>query len=250
MKITSTTPPVPALLRGLSVMRLLSAEGPLALEAVATRLALPSSSTFRLLETLRSLGYAERDSARRYRLIWTFRAGEGASAAFTARLATRMEQLAETLGVTIEWYEAVPAGMELRSQRLPTRAEVRVLARPGFVRLWNTEFDAVARLGHVFAPQAPALRARLTLFKRDGMTSRLPLVEARVLAAAARAARTASDTAFNSNGVRRAGAALLLPDGSLAGLLVAASSITFDPKAPSPARIVAALRAACTALAP
>ena len=250
MKTESATPPVPALLRGLSVMRLLATEGPLAMEAVSARLSFPRSSTFRLLETLRSLGYAERDTARRYRLVWNFRPGEGASAAFAARLAARMERLAEALGVTIEWYEASPGGLELRNQRMPVRAEVRVLARPGFIRRWNTELDSVARLGHAFSPHAPALKPRLSLFKRDGFASKLTLREARELASVARKTRTASDTAFNSNGVRRAAAAMLLPGGVLAGILVAASSITFDPKAPSPARIVAALRDACAELVP
>ena len=53
MKISRPASLVPALARGLEIMRLLAAEGPLAMEAVATRLSLPRSSTFRLLETLR-----------------------------------------------------------------------------------------------------------------------------------------------------------------------------------------------------
>lgn len=248
MKTVITTPPVPALVRGLAVMRLIDAEGPLTMETVADRLALPRSSAFRLLETLRALGYAERDPARRYRLVWTLRAGEGASAAFNTRLAAVMEQLADSLGVTLEWYEPSSQGMELRLQRLPSHAEVRVLARPGFVRYWNTEFDSVARIGHAFSPVAPALKSGLTVFKRDGHVSRITLREARDLAATALKTRTASDACFNKNGVRRSASVLLLPGGVPAGILVAAFSLTFDPAAPSPSRIVSTLRQACAEL--
>jgi DNA-binding IclR family transcriptional regulator len=245
METLSPTPTVPALARGLSAMRLLADEGPLAMEAVASRLALPRSSVFRLLETLRSLGYAERDPSRRYRLVWSFHPGEGASAAFAARLNACMERLADSLGVTIEWYEATERGLELRRQRLPVRGEVRVAARPGFIRLWNTEFDAVARLGHAFSPTAPSLKSGLHLWKRDGHASKIPLREARELTAAALKTRTAADTFFNHNGVRRAGSAVLLPGGLPAGFLIAAASLTFAPDAPTPARIVSALRSAC-----
>src|SRR5690606_8873580 len=246
MKMTATptpaTPAVPAFTRGLSVMRLLADRGPLAMEAVATSLSLPHSSAFRLLETLRTLGYAERDPARRYRLVWSFGPGEDASAAFTARLVASMERLADALGVTIEWYEPSDRGMELRRQCRPSHAEVRVFARPGFVRTWNTELDAVARLGHAFAPRAPALKAGVHVGVRDGHTARIALREARALLAAARRRDTATDTIFNTNGVRRAAAVVRSPGGEFAGILAAAACISFDPKAPTPVRIVAALR--------
>ncbi len=239
-KPRSAASAVPAFARGLSAMRLLADEGPLAMEAVASRLSLPRSSTFRLLETLRVLGYAERDPAKRYRLTWSFRPDE--ISAFAPRLSSAMKRLADALGVTIEWYESSARGMELRLQHFPTRAEVLVQARPGFVREWNAELDAVARLGHALVPSAPALKAGVHHYIRDGQKSRLPLREARALLAAARQHESASDTAFNPFGVRRAAVAVRLPGGVLAGLLVAASSLTFDPKAPTPARLVAALR--------
>jgi DNA-binding IclR family transcriptional regulator len=228
-------------------MRLLASEGPLAMEAVAVRLCLPRSSTFRLLETLRALGHAERDSARRYRLTWSFRPDE--SGAFVPRLSAAMRQLAESLGVTIEWYEPSARGMELRLQQLPSRAEVLVQARPGFVREWNTEFDAVARLGHALVPSAPALQAGIHHFARDGQRTRLPLRDARTLLVAAREHESASDTTFNSFGVRRAAVAVRLPGNVFAGLLVAASSLTFSPKAPTPAQLVSALRGAGVTIA-
>jgi len=248
MKTSRSASLVPALARGLEIMRLLAAEGPLAMEAVATRLSLPRSSTFRLLETLRALGCAERDAARRYRLLWSLDSGEGSSASFAARLASHMERLAESLGSTVEWYEPAAPGMELRQQRHPVHAEVRVMARPGFVRRWNTEFDAVSRVGHAFAPQAPALAPGLTHFRRDGISARLPLREARNLLAAVRKTRAASDTAFNTNGVRRFAAAVVLPGGGFAGSLSVASALSFSPSAPTPAAIVSALRAACADL--
>ncbi len=248
MEMTLPVTAVPALARGLAAMRLLSAEGPLAMEAVASRLSLPRSSAFRLLETLRTLGYAERDPARRYRLIWSFQPGEGVAAAFSARLDSCMERLADSLGVTLEWYEASERGLELRRQRLPVRGEVRVAARPGFVREWNTQLDAVARLGHAFSPKAPVLRSGLVAYTRDGRLSKIPLREARALVASARKSRSATDVPFNQNGVRRCGSVVLLPGDVSAGFLVAAASITFDPDAPAPARLAAALREACGAL--
>ncbi len=248
METTRKTPIVPALSRGLTIMRLLGTEGPLAMETVAARLKLPRSSTFRLLETLLALGYAERDASRRYRLVWSLQPNQGHSANLGRRIEAGMKTLAENIGVTIEWYEPSERGLEMRRQQLPSRSEVHVQARPGFVRLWNDELDPVARIGHAFAPGAPAPRPRLKIFKRDGVVSRLTLDETRKLIAKDRKAGGAHDAAFNTNGVRRVAVPLLLPDGQFAGILAAASSISFDPKAPTPARILAALRAACSEL--
>ncbi len=75
------------------------------MEAVAAKLSIPRSSAFRLLETLGALGYAEKDLARRYRLTWSFQPGAGAATDFRTRLGAQMEHLAESLGVTLEWYE-------------------------------------------------------------------------------------------------------------------------------------------------
>lgn len=249
MKSNPSTALVPAFARGLALLRLLAEKGPLAMEAVAKDLALPRTTAFRLLETLRVLGHAERDPARRYRLIWSFRPMADTQAAFETQLPTTMTRLAGALGVTIEWYEPAAIGLVLLRQQRPTEGEVHVAARPGFVRDWQSELDAVARLGHAFADGSPSLKPGGRFFRRNGVASRLTLAEARTLVANAKRTGTTADSAFNTNGVRRAAVAVCRPDGHFAGVLAAAASLNFDPRAPRPVRLLNELRLAREALA-
>jgi hypothetical protein len=56
--------------------------------------------------------------------------------------------------------------------------------KPGFLRPWNTEFEAVARLGHAFAPQAPSLHSP-GHYVSDGVFKKLSAGKASLLLAEA-----------------------------------------------------------------
>lgn len=221
----------PALSRGLAVLLALEEGEPRALEDLTRALALPKASVFRLLETLQEIGLVQKTADKRYEALCALRPLRDQREVFRRRMSGKLPGLCAALSVTIEWYEPSAEGMVLIDQSIP-EAEVRVQARPGFVRQWGGEFDAVARLGYAFDPAAPppvGLRGHV----RDGVLEALSAGMARRMRETARKEGTARDDFLNSNGVRRQ--ALAVFDGAVfRGVLAAAEAARFPRAARGP----------------
>ena len=230
----------PALNRGLAVLAVLGAGSPLSLEALASRLKLPKASVFRLLGTLQQIGLVRKTPEKSYEALCVLRPLADARSLYRERVEKLLPEICRATGWTAEWYEPSALGMELIAQANPDR-EVRVQARPGFVRRWGEEFDAVARLGCAFAAEAPGLTG-LHGYVSNGVIEKIPKKRAEEMRNEARRQGWASDTPFNSNGVRRSAIAAL-EDGTFRGVLTLAEAYHFS--APEKAdRFLNELRAA------
>lgn len=217
--------PAPALSRGLEILRTLSGEAPLSLEELTGRLKYPKASAFRLLATLQNLGLVRRREDRRYEPLWTLRPLHAPAADRRQRLLDRLPALAAELKATVEWYEPSAAGMVLMRQEV-SEGELRVQARPGFLRAWDGEADATMMLGHAFYPEAPSLPARLPAYIADGAWSSISRREVKKRIDAAAAAGVAVDAFFNENSVRRTAASVMAGEAFL-GVLGVASIYRF-----------------------
>lgn len=227
--------PAPALNRGLAVLAALGEQGPLSLENLAGSLRLPKASVFRLLDTLRQVGMVRKNPDKSYEPLWRLQPLGDARTGYRDAVITRMDALCAATARTVEWYEPCAEGMRLIHQVNPD-TELRVQAQPGFLRRWNVEFEAVARLAHAFAVEAPAVSAT-SLYVSHGVLKTLTTAKVRALLAEARKTRTAHDTAYNTNGVRRYAAAAVGP-GGLTGILAIAECHRFGVSRPRPALLL------------
>lgn len=227
--------PAPALSRGLAILAALGEQGPLSLESLAGSLRLPKASVFRLLETLRRIGMVRKNSDKTYAPLHRLQPLADARTGYRDAVIARMAALCASTGCTAEWYEPCAEGMRLVHQVNPD-TELRVQARPGFLRAWRVEFEAVARLGHAFAAEAPAVSAT-SMYVAHGELKPLPAAKVRALLADARKIRAAQDTAYNTNGVRRHAVAAVGPDG-LVGVLAIAECHRFGANRPRPSAIL------------
>ncbi|MFH1497286.1 MAG: helix-turn-helix domain-containing protein [Verrucomicrobiota bacterium] len=223
--------PAPALSRGLAVLATLDAKGPLSLETLAGSLRLPKASVFRLLETLRIAGMVRKNPDKTYAPLWRLQPLQSGRTHYRDAVIARMDALCAATACTIEWYEPCAEGMRLVHQVNPD-TELRVQARPGFLRNWRVEFEAVTRLAHAFAAEAPAVSGT-SMYAAHGVLKPLPAAKVRALLADARATRAAQDTAYNTNGVRRHAVAATGPDG-LTGILALAECHRFGAHRPRP----------------
>lgn len=214
----------PALARGLAVLVALGTQS-LALEALAAKLKLPKASVFRLLGALQEIGLVRKTPEKCYEALCVLRLLADEQSLFRERVARKLPEVCRKAGATIEWYEPTAGGMRLVSQAHPD-TEVRVQAQPGFVRKWGEEFDAVARLGYAFDPQAPAL-GQLYGYAGDGVQETIPGKKAQALLAEATREEVAADIHFNTNGVRRCAAAIL-EEGKFRGVLALAEAFHFS----------------------
>jgi DNA-binding IclR family transcriptional regulator len=219
--------PAPALNRGLGVLALLGREAPLTLEALGTRLDLPRGSLFRLLETLVAAGLVRKTPEKLYEPRWMLAPLAEGTTPFRQRIAGRLPELARETGCTAEWYEPCAEGMSLVLQEHP-ETETRVVVKPGYLRLWGVEFEAVTRLGYAFAPQAPRLEP-MPLYTANGVKGIPSLRELDALLERDRAAGQAHDACFNTNGVRRHAAAALR-EGSFLGVVALAETVSFPAR--------------------
>lgn len=229
--------PAPALSRGLAVLAMLGEGRPASLEEISGRLRLPKASALRFLSTLQALGLLRKNPDKTYEAMFVLRPIVDPAARFLAGLEDLMGRLCQETGCTVEWYEPSASGCTLKRQVHPD-CEVRVQARPGFVRKWEPEFEAVIRLGYAFIPGAPAI-GRTKRYVTDGQLRNLSKKEVENLLTDARTSRTAIDTAFNNNGVRRAAAAVI-PGGIFSGILAIAEVHRFGPenRNPDPLRLL------------
>lgn len=215
----------PALNRGLAVLAALDGHSPLSLESLCSKLHLPKASVFRLLGTLQEIGMVRKTPEKTYEALCVLRPLANASSLFRERVENRMAGLCKNTGCTVEWYEPTADGMKLVEQVNP-EVELRVQAKPGFLRKWKGEFDAVARLGYAFDPQAPLLES-LQTYVSNGVLKNISPKSARALLNEARQSHCAADLHYNTNGVRRFAAAAL-ENGQFRGVLALAEAVHFS----------------------
>lgn len=227
MKLTTTPTSAPALTRGLAVLRLLEDGAVRSLEEVARKLRLPKASALRLLRVLEREELVGRGADKRYGARWALRPLD-AEQAWLERVHGTLPKLARLTGCTAEWYEPSAGGMVLRQHADPLEAEVRVQVRPGFLRAWGSELEAVAKLGYAFAEIAPPPVKGLTHYPTNGEQARLPLPQSRRLIQQAKASAQAADAHFNSNGIRRVATAVIADDGAFRGVLAVAEPFHFN----------------------
>lgn len=215
----------PALTRGLAIFAVLGAESPLSLEVLAAKLNLPKASVFRLLVALQDIGLVRKTPEKSYEALGVLRLLADERSLWRARIEKVLPEICQSAGATAEWYEPCGEGMRLVSQTHP-ETEVRVQARPGFIRHWGEEFDAVARLGYAFDPQAPETED-LYWYVSDGEREEIRRKVVHSLLAEARAEAAAADPHFNTNGVRRCAVAVM-EGGKFHGVLALAEAFQFS----------------------
>lgn len=215
----------PALARGLAVLTALGVRSPLSLEALSADLSLPKASVFRLLGALQEIGLVRKNPEKGYEALCVLRALADEPSQYRERVERKLPEICRAAGATAEWYEPAREGMRLVSQNLPD-TEVRVQARPGFIRRWSEEFDAVARLGYAFDPQAPAPE-RLRQYVSDGVKEKISKKDALSCVAEARNENAASDLHYNTNGVRRCAVAAV-ENGVFRGVIALAEAFHFS----------------------
>jgi Transcriptional regulator len=223
----------PALTRGLEIVRLLAEENPLSLERIAASLSIPKASALRLLNTLQDMGILLRRSDKRYEALWKLAPVQSHLDSFRSQLEPRMQALTMETGSTVEWYEPKADGMQLILQKNPEK-ELCVIARPGFLRDWHTEFEAVIRLGHAFADQAPTLESS-EYYSQNGLLEAVDTPFIQQAIQSIKAEPSTYDSAFNTNGVRRFAVAAFAPEtNQFLGVLAIAEVYHFteqaDPK--------------------
>lgn len=223
--------PAPALNRGLAILRMLGERSPLSLEYLSSHLKLPKASVFRLLDTLEKTGTVRKTAEKLYEPLWALQPLESDPLAFRHQIERRIKALPAETNCSAEWYEPTPEGMKLVLQELP-HTELCVKAKPGFLRDWDTEFEAVARLGQAFAKEAQPL-SHSKLYARNGELQKISTRKIRALTEEARRTSVAYDEAFNNNGVRRfAAAAIDERTGNFLGVLALAEAYRFSDLPP------------------
>jgi DNA-binding IclR family transcriptional regulator len=216
----------PALNRGLAVLSVLTQASPLSLDSVSEKLRLPKPSVYRLLSTLQRIGAVKKRSDKQYEPLWGLQSLIDVHLSFRERLHEPMVALCNKTMCTIEWYEVSARGMKLVQQEHPD-SELYVQARPGFLRAWGRELDAVARLGYAFAEEAPKLVSLFEVYVSNGVYKKsLSKKEAEKRIQEAKNERSAYDVIYNLNGVRRYAVPVLM-DESFLGVLALAEGYHF-----------------------
>ncbi|QYY36367.1 helix-turn-helix domain-containing protein [Ruficoccus sp. ZRK36] len=219
----------PALNRGLGILAALAQSAPQSLEALASSLKLPKASVFRLLGALETVGMIRKTAQKTYEPLWSLQPAADARTLLRHRLEPRMAELCASTGCTIEWYEPDAEGMRLILQKNP-ESELCVKARPGFIRHWGEQIEAVARLGYAFYQKAPE-PGSMQLFVKNGESEVLSLKKVTALIEAARRENTAADLPYNDNGVRRFAVAVHDPEsGDFLGVLSLAEAYHFTER--------------------
>ena len=146
--VTNKTYPAPALGRGIEVFLLLQKESGLSLEQIAEYTKYPKSSVLRMLATLQQLKLIERHPVTRLYAV-TQRLATIKDNSLNKKVSIELERLCAIFQKTVEWYEYNGKTLELVDRQEPERA-INLLAKIGFERRLDDEFDCLARLGLAF----------------------------------------------------------------------------------------------------
>jgi DNA-binding IclR family transcriptional regulator len=213
----------PALERGIQILRLLEHGDAKSLDFIASSTGIPKASAIRLLQTLADADLVGRTPDRTYRArARLVPLGNGRSE-FVRRVAEALGELARQTRQTAEWYVPSEQGMVLVQRREPEAQQVHVVARIGFVRGWYGELDAVSAAANAFAGRDLGACTGFWVYDENGEHRALSAREARERVDEALGEGMSRDRTYNTNGVRRAAAAVVR-DGALAGVLALAGS--------------------------
>ncbi|HAU37052.1 MAG TPA: hypothetical protein DCX07_04975 [Phycisphaerales bacterium] len=238
MKSSAPSSGAPALTRGIAVLRLLGDGRARTLEEIARATRWPKSSLLRLCRDLTALGLLARDRASRAysaraRIVPLHAGGE-----LSSELDAALDRLVETTSRTAEWYVPSEAGMVIVRRAEPQAAEVRVIARVGFVRAWRGELDAVAALAAAWFRPPERSTAGYWTYLRPGVRGSLPARSAAGKIASARETGFVADEVVNPHGVRRQ-AGVVIRAGRPVGVLALAEHVGPRGRASDPAVRVA-----------
>lgn len=215
----------PALSRGLVVLGLLGDGRSRTLEDIARATKLPKSSLLRLLETLAEMNLVARDdAAKQYRALARL-VPAGPEPSLDAVLPVVLERLARATRQTAEWYVPAREGMVLVRRAEAVGIETAVRASVGFNRAWVGELEAVCCVGWAFFRDEEPSGSGFWAYVADGKRHNLTSAQAQQRIAEARQAQHLADTAYNSNGVRRA-ACVVLRSGKPVGVLAVAEHLS------------------------
>lgn len=222
----------PALERGLRLLQLLEGKLPMTLDQISREINTPKASTLRLLSTMEQMEIVRKNPDKHYQALYRLQPLQSPLEQFRDTLSTKMGTLVESTGCTVEWYEPTSEGMQLIQQTNPD-TELCVQARPGYLRNWHTEFEAVICLGYAFAPQAPSIQ-KSHRYTANGILKPINRTDIQKRIRAAKSEQTAYDLPFNTNGVRRfAAAAFDAEHSTFLGVLAVAEVYHFsNPQKP------------------
>ncbi len=210
----------PALARGLAVLERLQRNRCISLDELSLQENIPKASLLRLLKTLEATGYVHQAPDKTWASdVQIVRAGGTGCLQHIPRI---LERLAEETELTAEWYLPSEHGLLLMEQRFPQATETRVVARRGFIRLWNEELDCVAQIG--MSVWNKKVTAGCTSYGPRGELQTMPIAKARQYVSTAGKAGRASDHYFNVNGVRRCAVAVY-ENGQAVGVLALAECL-------------------------
>lgn len=192
----------PALSRGIFLLRFLEDGRRFSLEELAAETGWPKASVLRIMDALCDCG-AVRRGAMDKKFSALLRLAPVKGSQFSEHVRAALHRLAETSGQTAEWYEVCEDGLLLSDRCEPQHAEVRVLARLGYLRPWVGELEAAASCG--LAERREFYDADAEYYVADGKGNNrvLSREESAQRIGDAEESGCCSDEEFNKNGVRR-----------------------------------------------
>lgn len=222
----------PALNRGLALIALLSEGGPENLENLTKAIGLPKASVFRLLQSLEKVGCIAKRENKYYEALWRLEPCQSPTNRVVAQLDRLLPELVNQCQHTVEWYTPTPQGLRLERQLHPD-SEVHVIIRPGYIRPWAPELDAVTTLGYAFYTNAPIPAAGLKAYQTNGKLSKLTKSQIQQQISSAKKSGSHADSNYNSNSVRRAAVAVLDDSNNeLIGIIAVAQYFQFEESTP------------------
>ncbi len=221
----------PALRRGITILQMLSDNGPASLEQIVEQTGFPRSSTHRILGTLIEMELLDKpDDSPRYRALQCLRPlCESTPLTFEEQLAETMSELAAGTEQTVEWYVEMPDGAVQVRRRQPKGSQVHIIAQPGFLRQWTGELEAVCQVLRSHSDNTPNNFSNMWTYDAEGQKVKLKAAETKRIIDKARRDNIGLDPHYNTNGIRRIASPVMDGD-RLVGILALAMCYTPDWK--------------------
>lgn len=223
----------PALHQGILVLEKLNESGPLSLEELSRITAFPKSTLLRILDTLSCHGWVSRNTEnKQFESLVRVKFKENHSVFSEENIKNILEILSNESGCTAEWYVPREDGMEILIRSEPLHSQVIVKAKVGFVRKFDSEFDAVNRVAAKFQlfskSKSTSTSKSSVCFAKPGMVSVTSEEKVDLLNEMDDDVLT-YDLNWNSNGVRRIAIGICDCKNKLQGILSLAEC--FKPQA-------------------
>ncbi|HBC89373.1 MAG TPA: hypothetical protein DCZ94_20730 [Lentisphaeria bacterium] len=218
--------PAPALEKGMQVLERLSKNGPQNLELLSKNLGEPKASVLRYLDTLISLGMADRDPiSKEYSAKVSITRIDSAGKELSIKIQDLLDSLAEKTCRTAEWYLPNHDKMILVQRTEPDDAVIHVKAKVGFERPLDGELEAVARIA--ISNLRLSTAGKKYWVYRSGERKRISESLSGKMLEYDRENGFAMDVEYNPNGVRRY-AVPVFYEGKFAGVVALAENFRPD----------------------